>query len=243
MPERARVPFSADWHLKGEGLVCCPCTVPCPCRSNARPTYGHCENTGVYRISEGHYGSIPLDGFTFAAVDASMGAESIPSTLYVDTSATDDQLIALERIFQTFNPLTPFLFLNVERAKVSLVNSQEEKTYEVDIPGVLHIKIRRQLDSQGEPLLRTAAVDYFSNTIEYAQNLTYKAWNPDGSIRWDFSGRQANFRTVDLDSRDYRDQTMLIQHADGAGYFNERQLELIKSLKLPTLRSYPKPAE
>ncbi len=243
MPERAGIPFSADWHLKGEGLVCCPCTVPCPCRSNAPPTHGHCENTGAYRITAGRYGNISLDGFTFAAVDASMGEENIPSTLYVNPSATDEQLIALERIFQSFNPLRPFLFLNVKRAEISLVDSQEEKTYEVQIPGVLQIKIRRQLDSQGEALLRTAALDYFSNTIEYAQNLTYKVWNPDGSIRWNFSGRQANFRTVDLDSRDYRDQTMLIQYSDGSGFFNPRQLELIKNLKLPTLRSYPKPAK
>src|SRR6516165_10725373 len=34
-----------DWHLKGEGVVCCPCAVPCPCRTNGRPTYGHCEAT------------------------------------------------------------------------------------------------------------------------------------------------------------------------------------------------------
>ncbi len=242
MPQRARVPFSADWHLKGEGLVCCPCTVPCPCRSNAPPSHGNCENTGAYRITEGHYSNIRLDGFTFAAVDASMGQESIPSSLYVDPSATDEQLIALERIFQTFNPLSPFIFLNVKRAQVSLV-SEEEKTYEVKIPGVLEIKIRRQLDSRGEPLLRTAALDYFSNTIEYARNLTYKVWNQDGSLRWDFSGRQANFRTVDLDSRDYRDRTMLILYQDGSGYFNKKQLELIRTLKLPTLPSYPKPAK
>ncbi len=67
-PERAQVPVSKDWHLKGEGIVCCPCAVPCPCRSNARPTHGHCESTGVIRIAEGNYGKVPLDGLIFTVV-------------------------------------------------------------------------------------------------------------------------------------------------------------------------------
>jgi tetratricopeptide (TPR) repeat protein len=242
MPERARVPFLAGWHLKGEGLVCCPCKVPCPCRSNAPPTYGHCENTGAYRIMQGHYGSVRLDGLTFAAVDASMGQENIPSSVYVPPSTTDEQLIALERIFQTFNPLRPFIFMNVKRARISFADSRQGRAYDVSIPGVLQINIQRQVDSKGSPLVRTAALDYFSNTLEYARNVTYKVWDEDGRLRWDFSGRQANFRTVDLDSRNYVDQQMLIQYGDGSGFFNKKQLQLIKSLKLPTLNSYPKSA-
>ena len=110
----------------------------------------------------------------------------------------------------------------------------------MNIPGVLEIKVQRQLDAHGEPLMPTAALDYFSNTLEYARNLTYKAWGTDGRLRWDYSGRQANYRGIDLDSRDYQERKMLIQFADGSGFFNDKQLELIKSLKLPTLRNYPK---
>jgi hypothetical protein len=64
-------------------------------------------------------------------------------------------------------------------------------------------------------------------------------WGPDRSLRWDYSGRQANYRIIDVDARDYREGRMLSQFRDGAGFFNKKQLELIKSLKLPTLPSYP----
>ncbi len=239
-PERARVPFGKQWQLKGKGLVCCPCAVPCPCRSNAPPTYGHCENTGVFRVTQGHYGSIPLDGFIFAMISGCMGPESIPSTLYVNSPATDEQIVALERLIQSFNPLRPFLFLNVKRAEISVINSEEEESYEVKIPAVLQIKIRRQLDGKGAPLFPTAALDYFSDTIEYARNLIYKAWDEGGSLRWDYSGRQANFRMIDLDSGEYKNRRMLIQFADFSGFFNKKQLELIKNLKLPTLPRYPR---
>jgi hypothetical protein len=107
---------------------------------------------------------------------------------------------------------------------------------------VLEIKIRRQLDDKGEPQLETAAVDYFSNRLEYARNLIYKVWEPEGGLRWNYSGRQANFRTIDLDARDYQERQMLIQFGDGSGFFNKKQLELIKSLKLPMLPNYPKAA-
>lgn len=239
MPKRAGVRFTADWHLKGEGMVCCPCSVPCPCRSNGRPTHRHCENTGVFHIAQGHYGDVSLAGFTFAAVGAEMGEAGLPSSLYVNSAASDEQLIALERIFQSFEPIRPFLFLDVKRVSLALAQP-DEKTYQVNVPGVFEIKIRRDLDGTGKPLLETAALDSFSNRLEYARNLIYKVWAWDGSLRWDYSGRQANFRTIDLDARDYHERTMLAQFADGSGFFNRKQLALIKSLGLPTLPSYPR---
>ncbi len=239
MPKRAHLPFTADWHLKGEGMVCCPCNVPCPCRSNGHPTHRHCENTGVFHIAQGHYGDVSLDGFTFASVDAAMGEGGLPSALYVNGSASDEQLIALERIFQGFDPMRPFLFLDVKRVPLALARP-DANTYEVHVSGVFDIKIRRDLDDTGKPQLETAALDNFSNRLEYARNLLYKVWDAEGGLRWDYSGRQANFRTIDLDARDYRERTMLSQFTDGAGFFNAKQLDLIKNQKLPTLASYPK---
>ncbi len=236
--ERARVPLSQEWHLKGEGLVCCPCKVPCPCRSNGTPTHKHCENTGLIHIQRGHYGKISLDDFNFVAVNGAMETHIAPDLLYVEPAATDQQLIALERIMQSFNPLQPAIILDMARAPISLVTSEQGDVYEVRIPKLLEIRIRRELNIRGKPLFLTAALDQFSNTIEYARNLTYKFWDHNGALKWDYSGRQANFRTIDLDSGAYTSQIMLIQFADTSGGFNKKQLELIKSQSLPLLRAY-----
>jgi len=193
------------------------------------------------RITEGHYANVRLDGLVFAIMGDFMNPQIMPTNLYVSRSATDDELIALERIFQSFNPLRPWMFLNVTRTELSFVSSPKRKMYEVTIPRLLQIKIQRQLDTNSKPLIATAALDYFSNTLEYARNELYKAWNADGSLKWDYSGRQANYRTIDADFRDYQERRMLIQFGDGSGYFNTNQLELIKSLRLPTLSNYPKP--
>jgi Flp pilus assembly protein TadD len=239
LPERKRVPFSANWHFKGEGMVCCPCNTPCPCRSNALPTHGHCESSGGFRIAKGHYGDVPLDGMTFAVVSGSMDTQSVPAVFYIDSSATTEQVIALEHIFQEFTPLRPFLSLDTRLVKVSFERSRE--VYDVEVPGVIQMRIERQLDSNGQPLLRTAALDYFSNPLEYAHNLIYKVTDPQAGLKWDYSGRQANYRTIDLDSRDYQEAAMLIQFEDGSGYFTDKQLELIHNLKLPVLSGYPRP--
>ena len=231
--KREKVPLSQEWHVKGEGFVCCPCKTPCPCRSNGAPTHNHCENTGLVRIREGHYGNVSLDGFSFVAVNDAMEAQTAPGMLYVEPSATDEQLIALERIMQSFNPLQPSIISGVERVPISFISAGPNGVYEVKIPKILEMRIRRRLDRDGRPLFATAALDQFSNTIDYAQNLTYRLWNRDGVLKWDYSGRQANYRSIDLHSEAYIRQAMLIQFADGTGAFNNKQLELVKSQKLP----------
>jgi Flp pilus assembly protein TadD len=240
-PGRARVPYSGDWHIKGEGLICCPCDVPCPCRSNAPPTHGHCENTGAFHIAQGHYGAARLDGLTFVAAGGSMEPESVPSVLYVDQSATDEQLVALERLFQSFTPNRPLIFVQFRREPISFARSGDE--YEVSIPGLLQIRIERQLDPAREPLYQTAALDYFSNLIEYARNLTYKVSDAPAGFEWDYSGRQANYRQFDVGAEDYRSGQMLVQFADFSGDFNEEQRALIRELKLPLLRAKRKLGE
>ena len=242
VPGRASVPLSQAWHVKGEGLVCCPCKTPCPCRSNGAPTHNHCENTGLVHIRNGRYGKVSLDGFKFVAVNGATETQTAPDTLYVEPSATDEQLIALERIMQSFNPLQPSILRSVERVPISYTVSRLDNVYEVKVPRLLEMKIRRELNTAGEPLFATAALDQFSNTIEYAQNVAYKYWDKNGTVKWDYSGRQANFRTIDLDSAAYTGQTMLIQFADSAGGFNKKQVELIKSQNLPLMREYRRQA-
>ena len=147
-----------------------------------------------------------------------------PGMIYVEPSATDEQLIALERIMQSFNPLQPSIISNVERVPISFIRTGRNGVYEVKIPKILEIRIRRRLDRDGRPLFATAALDQFSNTIDYAQNLTYKLWDRDGTLKWDYSGRQANYRSIDLDSQAYIRQAMLIQFADAGWSLQQKAI-------------------
>jgi hypothetical protein len=126
-----------------------------------------------------------------------MGPQIVPPYLYVSLWARDDHVIALESLLQSFNPGRPTVLLNVKRSELSFDGFAKRKIYKAQISGVAEIVIRRQLDVEDKPLMRTLAIDYFSNTLEYAQNITYKAWGPDGKLKWDYSGWKANYRQSD----------------------------------------------
>jgi hypothetical protein len=65
----------------------------------------------------------------------------------------------------------------------------------------------------------------------------------DGArLNFDYSRRQANYRSIDLDAADYRDHRMIVQFLDGSGWFNSAMLQIIQEqhLLLPDLEAIRK---
>jgi hypothetical protein len=60
------------------------------------------------------------------------------------------------------------IFLNVMRVSIPFT-TPEAAVYVTSMPRVLDIRVRRRLDA-----MINGALDYFSNQIEYAQDLVYK---------------------------------------------------------------------
>jgi hypothetical protein len=58
-------------------------------------------------------------------------------------------------------------------------------------------------------------------------------------LNFDYSRRQANYRVIDLTHRQYLTKSMLVQFADGKGWFSAQQMALIKAqnLQVPELNS------
>lgn len=57
---------STKWFLTADYFQACNCDYGCPCEFEAPPTMGYCEGMGAWRIHEGHYGDVKLDGLAFA---------------------------------------------------------------------------------------------------------------------------------------------------------------------------------
>ena len=53
------------WSLQADYLQACNCDYGCPCEFEAPPTYGCCEGMGAWRINQGKYGDVSLDGLCF----------------------------------------------------------------------------------------------------------------------------------------------------------------------------------
>jgi hypothetical protein len=234
----------AKWKLKGDGVVCCPCAVPCPCRTNSAPSYGHCEATLYLRIRQGRYGNVSLDGMQ--VIDSGgMCAVSYNrlSALYFDRSASPAQQSAMMELIASFSPKMAADFAHV---RVVSFNSKvmDDRLFNVSIPGILEIIVDRNWGQPSPPMPWVAAPDHFSNVIQYAQNIRYRIDDPRAGLDFDYSHRQANYRTVDLGVEEYRVSSMLIQFANGKGWFTPQQMKLIKlqHLAIPQVDSIRKEA-
>lgn len=56
------VAVAPEWQAKVEMLMACNCEWGCPCSFNAPPTYGDCAAALGYRVVEGPFGGVSLDG-------------------------------------------------------------------------------------------------------------------------------------------------------------------------------------
>jgi Protein of unknown function (DUF1326) len=233
-PEHRYVTFDGeDWHLKGEGIVCCPCEVPCPCRTNNKASFGHCEAAMYLHIRDGHYGKVKFSNTRVVNVagDCAMTYSHLAS-LYFDNSTTDEQQSAFLKLLASFVPGHSVDFPHV---RTVLINVQVTggHLYQVSIPGTLQMTVDRNWGLPQPPMPKFAAVDYFSNTLQYGQNLRYVMHDDGAQLNFDYSRRQANYRDVDLDGQQYLAKKMLIQYQDGSGWFNPEQQRLIRELNLP----------
>ncbi len=53
------------WRIDGDYFQACSCDWGCPCEFEAPPTQGFCEDVSVWRINQGNYGDVSLDGLCF----------------------------------------------------------------------------------------------------------------------------------------------------------------------------------
>lgn len=89
------------WAMEADYLQACNCDYGCPCEFEAPPTKGFCEGIGAWRINEGNYGNVSLDGlglgFALHSPEA-LHLGNITLALFVDETANEEQRNALVQI-------------------------------------------------------------------------------------------------------------------------------------------------
>jgi hypothetical protein len=84
----------AQWHIKGAMSSACSCAVPCTCTFRRGPSpHRYCYGMDSYKIEQGSFNEIPLNGLKFGVVRAKYS-----NTLYLDKSASPVQRAALMQI-------------------------------------------------------------------------------------------------------------------------------------------------
>jgi uncharacterized protein DUF1326 len=126
-----------DWHLKGEGVVCCPCAVPCPCRTNGVASYGHCEATLYLHIREGHYGEVSLNNLEVVDTSGPCGMSYVKlSAIYLDPRTSPEVQAALFKVLASFSPARTAVFPYV---RIVPINAEiiGGHLFKISIPAIL----------------------------------------------------------------------------------------------------------
>jgi hypothetical protein len=92
-----------EWSIQGQGYANCNCAYGCPCQFNALPTHGDCRAALGFRIDQGHFGRVRLDGLCIASLYSWPGAVHQGGgtmQLIVDARADCEQRDALVRIMR-----------------------------------------------------------------------------------------------------------------------------------------------
>jgi hypothetical protein len=160
------------------------------------------------------------------------------AALYFDRSAGPAVQEAFLKLLASFLATKTAEFPYVRTVSIN-AQATEGHLLHVSIPEILEMVVDRNWGGTSPLLQEIAAQDRFSNTLRYIQNIRYRMHDESAKLNFDYSRRQANYRTIDLDVADYRARKMLIQFTDGTGWFSAGQLRLIQEhhLLLPDLKA------
>ena len=195
-----------DWAIKGPHFMNCNCDFGCPCQYAALPTDGTCEAAVAWRIDEGHYGDVKLDGLvavnTYAwpgPIHEGKGAmQSI-----IDERADDQQRQALVAILKGEGAEKGSTMLWIYHAMcetvhdpiisaIELTVDMEKRVGRLSVPDVLETTIEplKNIVTGAEHRARIELPDGKEfNLAEVASGTT----KGTGAVALDFSNSHAHF--------------------------------------------------
>lgn len=156
------------------------------------------------------------------------------SAIYFEEATPPEVQEAFLQLLASFSPSGTAEFPYVREVPIH-AQITDGHLFQVSIPQILEMVVDRNWGEATPPLAPYAAQDRFANALQYVQNIRYRMHDEGAKLHFDYSRRQANFRSVDLDAADYRMRHMLVQYLDGSGWFNPAMLKIIEEqhLQLP----------
>ncbi len=93
--------MTESWKLELDHAMGCNCNWGCPCSFDSPPSHGSCEAALVYKVRQGTYGQVDLDGLLWliaAAWPGPLHEGNGRAVVFIDDRATDEQRKAVEAI-------------------------------------------------------------------------------------------------------------------------------------------------
>jgi hypothetical protein len=140
--------MAEQWKIDGDFIDFCKCAVPCPCSWGRPPTEGDCEGVIGYRIREGTYGEVKLDGLNAVGLSYFEGniwedGVKMKAGFILDEAADEEQREALQAIFGGQAGSWPAVFAKdmlgemrgIEFAPINLEIADDSSSWSLEVNG------------------------------------------------------------------------------------------------------------
>jgi hypothetical protein len=207
-----------SWHLVGEWLDFCKCSVPCPCTFAQPPTEGDCDGALIWHVNEGTFGDVTLDGLNWAAVSYFVGNIWDEDTtadmgFFVDARADDAQREAMQAIFSGQAGGWPAGFaaklgnmLGMEPAQIEFESADDLTSWSAEIPGKVKASAEALEGPTSVPGKRTQVHDPPGSEVGPGSVATYGTATADDvdafGFKWSRTGKSSKHMSFDWSGPD-----------------------------------------
>jgi hypothetical protein len=206
-PAAAPAASGPDWAVSGTWAEACSCTIPCPCLTDKVPTMGQCDETMIFHVDKGHYGSTSLDGLDVVIVGQSTHGKTFNQSIadkdmpivntYLPSGASDDVANAADKIFSrlAFSMTSGGKKHSVKKLGIKAKFAPE--SVDIEVPGVLTAHMKAQKDAKGKAKVFdafgpgaygtgvqgvTLGLDFHDDGVSWKIKDRHAAWTP---FAWD----------------------------------------------------------
>jgi len=205
---------TVEWRVRADEFGNCNCAYGCPCQFNARPTHGTCEAAVGYKIHDGNFGDVRLDGLTAALFVQFPGAiheGNGTMQLVVDERADARQREALVKILsgeETEEMATIWWVLGAMSPN-KLQPLFMPIDFEVDVEARrARLNIRGLLEATGEPIRNPVTGAEHRARIELPDGFEYRVAEMGsgtskaiGAIKLDLKDSYGQFAHIHLSNK------------------------------------------
>ncbi len=190
---------SPRWSISGTYFEACNCDVVCPCYFLSNPTFEECTVVFAWRIEEGRFGDVPLDGLNvvLAARRDRQAKWSDPGSgclLYFDRGASQAQQDALLQIFTGRAGGVPPLLTRVTSRVLGVRSTEirlrfQGKNRSLEIPGAAQVEIEALVGQGGSDVgiasMPNTVVQGQTTIVAKSKLFSYR----DHGFKWEAQGR------------------------------------------------------
>jgi hypothetical protein len=212
--------MAEQWRVVGDFIDFCKCAVPCPCSWGRPPSDGDCQGVIGYRIREGNYGDVKLDGLNVAGVAEFEGniwddGVKMDAGFILDARADDSQREALGIVFGGQAGGWPQLFAEnflgemkgMDVAEIDLEVADDASSWSLEINGKASGAsevITGPTTRPGEHVRVTniPGAEAGPNSGETTYGIATKSEADTFGFKWDWAGRSSKHMPFEWSSED-----------------------------------------